>query len=81
MSEKDRRDVYNEFKSGGCRVLISSDLFARGIDVQQVGIVINLIFQKVNLHIYTELVEVVDGEEKELPLTFKQNMILISEKN
>ena len=41
MSEKDRRDVYNEFKSGGCRVLISSDLFARGIDVQQVGIVIN----------------------------------------
>lgn len=41
MSEKDRRDVYSEFKSGGCRVLISSDLFARGIDVQQVGIVIN----------------------------------------
>ena len=41
MSEKERTDVYNEFKSGGCRVLISSDLFARGIDVQQVGIVIN----------------------------------------
>ena len=41
MAEKERRDVYNEFKSGGCRVLISSDLFARGIDVQQVGVVIN----------------------------------------
>lgn len=41
MNEKDRREVYTEFKSGGCRVLISSDLFARGIDVQQVGIVIN----------------------------------------
>lgn len=41
MSESERTDVYNQFKSGGCRVLISSDLFARGIDVQQVGIVIN----------------------------------------
>lgn len=41
MSEKDRTDVYTEFKTGGCRVLITSDLFARGIDVQQVGIVIN----------------------------------------
>ena len=32
---------HKDFKSGGCRVLITSDLFARGIDVQQVSIVIN----------------------------------------
>ena len=41
MSQQDRHAVYKDFKSGGCRVLISSDLFARGIDVQQVSIVIN----------------------------------------
>ncbi len=41
MSDIDRKSVFKEFKSGGCRVLITSDLFARGIDVQQVSIVIN----------------------------------------
>ena len=29
------------FRGGHCRVLISTDLLARGIDVQQVGYVIN----------------------------------------
>jgi len=41
MSDVERKSVYKEFKKGGCRVLITSDLFARGIDVQQVSIVIN----------------------------------------
>lgn len=41
MNDIERKNVYKEFKSGGCRVLITSDLFARGIDVQQVSIVIN----------------------------------------
>lgn len=41
MSEGERKKIYKEFKTGGCRVLITSDLFARGIDVQQVSIVIN----------------------------------------
>ena len=41
MSDVERKSVYKEFKAGGCRVLITSDLFARGIDVQQVSIVIN----------------------------------------
>lgn len=41
MNDLERKTVYKEFKSGGCRVLITSDLFARGIDVQQVSIVIN----------------------------------------
>lgn len=30
-----------EFKSGASRILISTDLLARGIDVHQVGMVIN----------------------------------------
>ena len=41
MEETERKEVHKDFKSGGCRVLITSDLFARGIDVQQVSIVIN----------------------------------------
>ena len=41
MDESERKATHKEFKQGGCRVLITSDLFARGIDVQQVSIVIN----------------------------------------
>ena len=41
MTAEERKTTHEEFKSGGCRVLITSDLFARGIDVQQVSIVIN----------------------------------------
>lgn len=41
MPEDERKKTYKAFKEGGARVLITSDLFARGIDVQQVSIVIN----------------------------------------
>jgi len=41
MEEKERQKTHKEFKNGSCRVLVTSDLFARGIDVQQVSIVIN----------------------------------------
>jgi superfamily II DNA/RNA helicase len=41
MTGEDRKRTNQEFKSGSCRVLITSDLFARGIDVQQVSMVIN----------------------------------------
>ena len=41
MDESERKDVHKDFKNGGCRVLITSDLFARGIDIQQVSVVIN----------------------------------------
>jgi translation initiation factor 4A len=40
--EKSKRDeAYSEFKAGKHRVLISSDVTSRGIDVQQVSLVIN----------------------------------------
>ncbi|KAI1724011.1 DEAD/DEAH box helicase domain-containing protein [Ditylenchus destructor] len=41
MSQVDRNMVMKEFRSGSSRVLISTDLLARGIDVQQVSVVIN----------------------------------------
>jgi translation initiation factor 4A len=41
MDKSARDDAYANFKSGKYRVLISSDVTARGIDIQQVSIVIN----------------------------------------
>ena len=41
MTSEERKKTNRDFKSGSCRVLITSDLFARGIDVQQVSMVIN----------------------------------------
>jgi len=41
MSQKERDVIMREFRSGSSRVLITTDLLARGIDVQQVSLVIN----------------------------------------
>ena len=37
----EREEAFNQFKNGKYRVLISSNVTARGIDIQQVNIVIN----------------------------------------
>lgn len=40
--EQDQRDlIMKEFRTGATRVLITTDLLARGIDIQQVHLVIN----------------------------------------
>lgn len=41
MGQKERELIMREFRSGSSRVLIATDLMARGIDVQQVSLVIN----------------------------------------
>jgi translation initiation factor 4A len=41
MVQKERDIIIREFRSGSSRVLITTDLLARGIDVQQVSLVIN----------------------------------------
>lgn len=41
ISQKEREGILNEFRTGTSRVLITTDLLARGIDVQQVSLVIN----------------------------------------
>merc|ERR1712004_565743 len=41
LNQQERNLVMREFRSGSSRVLISTDLLARGIDVQQVSLVIN----------------------------------------
>ncbi|XP_037909467.1 eukaryotic initiation factor 4A [Hermetia illucens] len=41
MEQRDRELIMKQFRSGSSRVLITTDLLARGIDVQQVSLVIN----------------------------------------
>jgi len=41
IDQKERDAILNEFRTGSSRVLITTDLLARGIDVQQVSLVIN----------------------------------------
>jgi superfamily II DNA/RNA helicase len=51
MSKLEREESMRNFREGNSRCLISSDLTARGIDVQQVGLVINFDITK-NVHTY-----------------------------
>lgn len=39
MEQQQREVIMKEFRSGSSRVLITTDLLARGIDVQQVSLV------------------------------------------
>ncbi|WPK23842.1 hypothetical protein PUMCH_001092 [Australozyma saopauloensis] len=41
MKQDERDSIMSDFRSGKSRVLISTDVWARGIDVQQVSLVIN----------------------------------------
>ncbi len=41
MKQEERSQIMKEFRTGSSRVLITTDLLARGIDVQQVSLVIN----------------------------------------
>ena len=51
MDKQDRETAFAEFRTGKARVLISSNVTARGIDIQQVSIVINFDIPK-DIHIY-----------------------------
>tara|TARA_B100000524_G_scaffold346100_1_gene245740 strand:- start:913 stop:1635 length:723 start_codon:yes stop_codon:yes gene_type:complete len=51
MEKEERTNAYKEFKTGTSRVLISSNVTARGIDIQQVSTVINFDISK-DVHTY-----------------------------
>ena len=41
MTPQERTQIFNEFKMGTTRILISTNLTSRGIDIQQINLVIN----------------------------------------
>lgn len=41
MTQQERKDIMNDFRNGSARFLITTDLVARGIDVQGVSVVVN----------------------------------------
>lgn len=41
MDQKERNQILNDYRSGISRILIATDIISRGIDIQQVSIVIN----------------------------------------
>eukprot|EP01061_Rhynchopus_euleeides_P001774 TRINITY_DN112_c0_g1_i1.p1 TRINITY_DN112_c0_g1~~TRINITY_DN112_c0_g1_i1.p1 ORF type:complete len:407 (+),score=219.86 TRINITY_DN112_c0_g1_i1:94-1314(+) len=46
MLQEHRNRVFHDFRQGGCRNLVCSDLFTRGIDIQSVNVVINFDFPR-----------------------------------
>ena len=51
MDKEQRKEAYENFKKGKTRILISSNVTARGIDIQQVSTVINFDLPK-SVHTY-----------------------------
>ena len=41
MMQKEREEIMNEFRTGKTRIVITTDILSRGIDIQQVSLVIN----------------------------------------
>lgn len=41
LSQEDRNKVMKDFKTGKCRILVSSGLLSRGVDIQTLSVVIN----------------------------------------
>jgi len=41
MNQYERNDILRDFKLGKSRILISTDILSRGIDIQQISLVIN----------------------------------------
>ena len=41
MSQQERNEIVKEFRDGHTRLLLTTDLLARGIDIPQVNLVIN----------------------------------------
>ena len=41
MTQKERNSILNDYRCGKSRILITTDILSRGIDIQQVSIVIN----------------------------------------
>ena len=48
----ERKEIMENFRSGQIRVLLSTDLLSRGIDIQQLSLVLTMIYQEKKKHIF-----------------------------
>jgi len=46
MAQSTRIENYDEFKKNNCRIMVATDLFGRGIDIERVNVVINFDMSK-----------------------------------
>lgn len=74
LKQEQRIRNYDLFKANGSRLLVATDLFGRGIDIERVNLVINYgkynyikIFQLIEIHTYTEWEEQEDLELRDQP--------------
>ena len=76
LKQEERIKNYDLFKANGSRLLVATDLFGRGIDIERVNLVINYgnnittqIFRRREIPICIELVELVVLEQRAWQLT------------
>ncbi len=74
LKQEQRIRNYDLFKANGSRLLVATDLFGRGIDIERVNLVINYgkynyikIFLLIEIHTYTEWEEQEDLEQRDQP--------------
>lgn len=53
LSQEERLECYQKFRDNGSRVLVATDLFGRGIDIEQVNFIVNYdVPREVNTYIH-----------------------------
>ena len=65
MEKSEREKSFKDFKGGVARVLISSNVTSRGIDIHKLVLLLILIYREMFIIIFIVLVVLVDGVEKE----------------
>jgi len=71
MDQRERDTIMKQFRSGSSRVLITTDLLARGIDVQQVSLVINYDLPSIRenyIHRYVHVVVAINRDYLDIHL-------------
>ena len=66
LKQEERIKNYDLFKANGSRLLVATDLFGRGIDIERVNLVINYgIFDAIQIFRETETVTCTEWVERE----------------
>ena len=72
LTKTNKKEKLLDFKNGQTRILLSTDLLSRGIDIQQLNLVINYDLPKSKEHMFIESVDLEDMVVKVLLLILSQ---------